>query len=458
MKKQFITLLLLLGCTHVSAIEQTDGVYQIGTAEDLVAFATLVNDGTTSANAVLTADIDMTGYGEKYPMIGNSGNPYAGVFDGQFHTISHLVLEREQGDVALVSYAQPGCTIKNLVLDETCSASGASHTAGIVSRFTGAHQPIYLLNLGYEGTITDLGINAGGIHANSPSAGPITVMKNCYSTGKINGTDYNGQLSGWVGRDAIVENCWSTSEVTGTRSDEFFRRSSATQTNCYSKYGTQATLITDEQVASGELTYLLNQGDIQNPTWRQTIGSDNTPVFNTTHGIVNKIGATGYATQYIPGSAVQVPSGVSVFTGLIDTPWIALRPLSGIIPAGEAVVLQGAEGYYSFVPTIATSALGNNELKGTAEPLTTNGTQYVLAEKDGVVGFYKAEGTIPAGKAYIEYASAGVKAFFFGDATGLTPTLSQGVGETAAVYDLSGRRVERVQKGMYIINGKKVIK
>ncbi|MBQ7683093.1 MAG: hypothetical protein IJT48_01280, partial [Bacteroidaceae bacterium] len=214
------------------------------------------------------------------------------------------------------------------------------------------------------------------------------------------------------------------------------------------------TKVTAESVKSGELCYLLNGGSAVAPTWHQTLGTDETPVLDTAHGIVNQIGTTGYATQYIPGSAVQIPSGVSVFTGLIDTPWIALRPLSGIIPAGEAVVLQGAEGYYSFVPTIATSALGNNELKGTAEPLTANGAEYVLAEKDGVVGFYKAEGTIPAGKAYIEYAGAGVKAFFLGDATGLTQTLSQGEGEPAAVYDLSGRRVEKPGKGIYIVNGK----
>ena len=440
--------------------KNADGYYELSEGGDLVWFAALINNGTTNANAVLTADIDMAPESASFPMIGTSGNPYAGVFDGQFHTISNLVLNREQGDVALVSYAQPGCTIKNLTLDETCSASGASHTAGIVSRFTGSHNPIYLLNLGYEGTINDLGVNAGGIHSNSPSGGPITVMRNCYSTGKVNGTKENGQLSGWVGRDAIVENCWSTAEVTGVESDEFYmyRRGTATQTNCYSKYGTQATLITDEQVASGELTYLLNQGNVQNPVWRQSIGYDAAPIFTTTHGIVNKIGATGYATQYIAESNVQIPEGVTAFTGVIDAPWLVLKALSDIIPAGEAVVLQGEAGFYSFIPATESGIIEDNDLKGAAEAFKASGTQYVLAEKDGAVGFYKAEGTIPAGKAYIEYAGAGVKGFFFGDATGLTSPLFQGEGDSAAMYDLSGRRVEKAQKGIYIINGKKVLK
>ncbi|MBQ7988396.1 MAG: hypothetical protein IJ253_07790, partial [Bacteroidaceae bacterium] len=155
--------------------------------------------------------------------------------------------------------------------------------------------PIYHLNLGYEGPIADFGNNAGGSHANSPSAGPITVMRNCYSTGKINGTAYNGQLSGWVGWDAIVENCWSTAEVTGVESDEFYmyRRGKATQTNCYSKYGTQATLITDEQVASGELCFKLN-GDQSAINWYQTIGEDTHPVLDPKHSVVIKNEDGGY--------------------------------------------------------------------------------------------------------------------------------------------------------------------
>lgn len=43
-----------------------------------------------------------------------------------------------------------------------------------------------------------------------------------------------------------------------------------------------------------------------------------------------------------------------------------------------------------------------------------------------------------------------------GETTNLIPTLSKGEGEPAAVYDLSGRRVEKTRKGIFIINGKKV--
>ena len=83
--------------------------------------------------------------------------------------------------------------------------------------------------------------------------------------------------------------------------------------------------------------------------------------------------------------------------------------------------------------------------------------KYILAENDGVVGFYQAtDGTIAAGKAYIMYAGGGVKGFTFGTADGIASPLSE--TEEGVIYDLSGRRVEKATKGLYIINGKKVLK
>ncbi|MBQ7988922.1 MAG: glycerophosphodiester phosphodiesterase, partial [Bacteroidaceae bacterium] len=373
-----------------------DGYYELSEGGDLVWFASMVNAGNKSFNAILTADIDMSGYSEKYPMIGNSSNPYAGIFDGQFHTISNLTLAREQGDVALVSYAQPGCTIKNLVLDETCSASGASHTAGIVSRCTGAHEPIYLLNLGYEGIITDLGINAGGIHANSPYAGPITVMKNCYSTGKINGTAYNGQLSGWVGRDAIIEDCWSTAEVTGVESDDFYmyRRSSATHKNCYSKYGTQVTPITDEQVASGELCWMLNHSMLNyEPVWYQTLGEDEYPVFDASHEIV-------YRAYDIFGS-VNRASIASERTNMSDelvafTEYNEVMATQSLIDAytAEARALAEAADWndlvdrYARVDSLMQLVIASMDAYS-AYQAKVDETKTFLAENPGIIGEYR---------------------------------------------------------------------
>ncbi|MCR4922045.1 MAG: glycerophosphodiester phosphodiesterase, partial [Bacteroidaceae bacterium] len=312
-----VALVYIAGLNAWALEPNSEGIYEIGSADDFMAFAELVNSGTIDANAVLTTDIDMAEQSASFPMIGTSSNPYAGNFDGQFHTISNLKLSRNSADVALFSYVQPGCTIQNLVLDETCSSEGADYTAGIVSRFTGSHQSIYLLNLGYEGTVTGTGKNSGAIQANSPSGGPITVMRNCYSTGKVSGSIECGQLSGWVGKDAIVENCWSTSEVEGYQNDGsyMYRKSSSTQTNCYSLYGTQATSISEEQIQSGELCFLLN-GNQNTLNWYQTLGEDAHPTLYPNHSIV-------YVNGNLACDGVTPLEGVTTFS---NTPGANIAP------------------------------------------------------------------------------------------------------------------------------------
>ena len=89
---------------------------------------------------------------------------------------------------------------------------------------------------------------------------------------------------------------------------------------------------------------------------------------------------------------------------------------------------------------------------------------YVLAKKDGKVGFYKlAEGvTIPAGKCFLTVKkSAGAPdylGFNFGDdTTGIDAVNGSELKVNGEFYNLSGQRVAQPTKGLYIVNGKKVI-
>ena len=77
--------LLSVVSTAAWALSEVNGVYQIGTAEDLIAFAELVNGENPYADAVLTADIDK---GMDATMIGRDGQDFQGTFDGQGHTIT----------------------------------------------------------------------------------------------------------------------------------------------------------------------------------------------------------------------------------------------------------------------------------------------------------------------------------------------------------------------------------
>jgi hypothetical protein len=126
--------------------------------------------------------------------------------------------------------------------------------------------------------------------------------------------------------------------------------------------------------------------------------------------------------------------------------------------ASSQVRIQTMVVYYSAASGAGANIEGN-VLKGAAEDIQAAG-KYVLAKPEGAekAGFYKAEtGTIKAGKAYLEVESS-VKAFFFAgdDATGIA-NVEKAV-EDGAIYNLAGQRVNKAQKGIYIINGKKVLK
>ena len=108
-----------------------------------------------------------------------------------------------------------------------------------------------------------------------------------------------------------------------------------------------------------------------------------------------------------------------------------------------------------------------NSLYGTAYKITNPGNAYVLNyRKSGGVAFYKLSdnGTIAANKAYLKANSdASAHEFFTFDfdatATGVDSINTQDSEENADVkiYDLQGRRVANPGKGIYIVNGKKVL-
>ena len=95
--------------------------------------------------------------------------------------------------------------------------------------------------------------------------------------------------------------------------------------------------------------------------------------------------------------------------------------------------------------------------------IVADGDQYILAKPEGKeVAFYQATNgtTIAAGKAYIEIFAAGVKAFYFdfaGDATGIENLNNQDTLNTP-IYNLAGQRMSKMQKGINIVDGKKILK
>ena len=144
--------------------------------------------------------------------------------------------------------------------------------------------------------------------------------------------------------------------------------------------------------------------------------------------------------------------------------WLVLNKLDGTIPTKTAVVLKGAPKTYVYNIVAEASPITDNVLKGTLEPIEATG-KYILAKPSGKeIGFYKANsGNIAACKAYLEINSE-IKGFVFkfdDDATGIDDIKdfndTKNVNDSKAIYNLAGQRLNKMQKGINIINGKKVL-
>lgn len=266
-------------------VPEIDGVFQVGTPAQLVWLSKYVGLGNR-ADAVLTNDLDMTGI--DFEPIGSDARRFTGTFDGQMHRISNLSVNRpEQQGVGLFGTVAGTVVVRNLILDETCSIVGKSYAGVVGCAKTSANVTISCV--GNEGSVTVSEQNGGGIFGCNDGNCALLTMRNCYVTGKIKSGREGAALSGWA-YGAAISGCWSTAEVEGADGPgTSFFRGSASATNCYTTHG-QCSAITVEDASTGKLAYLLNGGLKANMVWYQTIGSDNHPVYDRTHGMVYKVG------------------------------------------------------------------------------------------------------------------------------------------------------------------------
>ena len=106
---------------------------------------------------------------------------------------------------------------------------------------------------------------------------------------------------------------------------------------------------------------------------------------------------------------------------------------------------------------------GTSSLNGTLTEINgnANGNIYVLNTGTKGAGFYKLaeNGTVPANKAYLVYdgAASSREYYLFDEATAISAPLVNSEVVNSEVYDLQGRRVNTPTKGVYIVNGRKVV-
>ena len=319
--------------------EMVDGIYQIRNAENLLWFSLAVNSSSAASNkAVLTKNIDLSPI-ESWTPIGvcPEHDSFQGEFDGQGHTVSNLNVTARFGDWACVGLF--GCvvrgTVKNLTVEGKLNCvNGACGMYGAIGRAWSAKVSNVHSSLEIEpqeGDYFGVGGIVGYAHDN-------TIIDDCSFNGTIHCTNGQHRFGGIVGNaallhtnncanygtmdihenyDAIVggiygsvdnadntmTNCINVGAI--TQNGGFISSLigliysiSAESENNYWLEGTSdvgahgdvnATCVTAAEMASGAITYALNEGQ-EATHWFQTLGEDAYPMLDATHGIVEKNG------------------------------------------------------------------------------------------------------------------------------------------------------------------------
>lgn len=179
---------------------------------------------------------------------------------------------------------------------------------------------------------------------------------------------------------------------------------------------------------------------------------------------LNITAANQYGTLILPFNA-NVPDGVTAYS--VST------------TSGATLELNEEDAFVSNTPYIVFAESGaSSDLAGLGAAYTDAGYteglltgvyantpapkgSYVLQNNDSKIGFYLvntevAQPTVGANRCYLT-VPAGVKAnaFFFNEATGIQNVLEN--LQAGEIYDISGRKLGKLQKGVNIVNGKKVL-
>ena len=193
----------------------------------------------------------------------------------------------------------------------------------------------------------------------------------------------------------------------------------------------------------------------------------------TEPNITVSVGAEGFATYTAP-YVLNVPedSPIKAYVATVSGEDITLTKVN-VVTRGQGVLLYGEPNATAEWEISAEEVTfpGENYLVGTLKTIKelasenekTGDKFFILNVGSKGIGFYAANGQdVPAGKAYLKVpASTGAKQFYSIKFDQMATGISELNAEKAdnAIYNLNGVRVKEMnQKGVYIVNGKKVVK
>lgn len=475
------------------------GTFDIASKEDWKAFCDLVNSGQNAVDAKITQDVDL---GSDIVMVGAGTNKYAGMFDGQNHT---LKINWNSGSETRIApfYSVDGATIRNLrtegyIKSITYGLSGLIYSVDGATTISGCVSAVNITSSYNEG-----GCAAAGMIERVRDNAKVTIT-DCVVKGKFTATTEEGKryMAGFVCNQygtCTLTNCLYVGENNGTGSNNHTFGYKTTLTNCYYLNAcgeAQGERIVEKQLKSGEVTKKLQGDRTDSCHWAQVLGempnlyhapdksrtnyvyydaansrwtcedfrlTDGTPLpigldFTATKATYDRTLAAGKATLCLPYELpVQGFKAYTLSENQVNPAAVHFEKVSGTLGAyrpyllvADGTLQLGGENLQVKADrsSIVLSA-GNYYFKGAVHDVVnwwlTSDHAYIL-QADGL--FHKVTSdnpsvTVPAYRAYISYNShEGAKPLsivFDGETTGIYGTTD---GATdGAVYNLQGQRV-----------------
>ena len=179
---------------------------------------------------------------------------------------------------------------------------------------------------------------------------------------------------------------------------------------------------------------------------------------------LSPINGKSYATLYLP-FGVTLPDDVTAYKIAVNGEWARPTAMGQELPAETAALLVSESAVKECVATVngdAAADAGGNALQGVLTD--TSGADlngYVLNIVDNQLGFYRLSnsGTLAAYHAYLSASAGSVKGFVLN-----WDELAVGIGSIdndneneKVIYNLAGQRISKLQKGVNIVGGKKVL-
>lgn len=309
-----------------------------------------------------------------------------------------------------------------------------------------------------------------------------SIQMNAASSSGIVSTTSGGKLS-----KVKVE--WTSTVIQDTRSIQIFGKNTA-----YSKAGdlyddNKGTLL--GTIVCGTSTECTIDGDYAfvglrpaensitldkiSVTWTNGTPDTYTNYCTTITAVPVTMGTAGYAT-FACTEALDLstlPDGLTAYRAVVNGKTVTFKPISQAVPANTGLLLKGANNGNYEIP-IASS--GAEVEGGNAFLVNTEGTTFSRDDNYYYFGLKKDSFTfgtfdpsnvaIPANKAYLKIVKSAfdssssareLNLLFEEESTRVDASPVNREKTNSEVYDLQGRRVVKPGKGLYIVNGKKVM-